>query len=457
MDIKNYSWIYRDFNGQIRIDRQKLYCHMKEHLKLKITEAGNIYLLNDNIYKRLSEREFKALIKEYLPVEYRNNKDWESVWKEFSTDFPDVKETDFNSNENLVPFQNGILELDSGELRGFDEKDLITRKIECDYIPNRTLDNAPIFSSYLHKLCNNNQDEMNFLLEYMGAILSNVKGWRFKKLLILVGVGNTGKTQLRELTMNLLGRNNCVSIDMKKINERFGAAQLYQKRLAGSGDMSTVDVSDMAVTKNLTGGDSLFAEYKGKDGFSFRYDGLLWFNANALPHFRGDRGEHVYSRFVIINCNNVIPAEERDPRLLDKLMAEKDVIASIAIDCLKKAVERGYKFSENEEMSLARRKYAIENNSLLTFVNDCCECYTFEHKTKRSEFNRVYKLWCDTNRVLPERDREIGNQLKEFFEIEVQKNNGHYYYPITIHDEVRKEYDSTNYALSRMGAKYNKN
>ncbi|MBC8543215.1 DNA primase family protein [Bianquea renquensis] len=404
MDIKNYSWIYRDFNGQIRIDRQKLYCHMKEHLKLKITDAGNIYLLNGNIYKRLSEREFKALIKEYLPVEYRHDKDWESIWKEFATDFPDVEETDFNSNENIVPFQNGIL-----------------------------------------------------LLEYIGAILSNVKGWRFKKLLILVGAGNTGKTQLRELTMNLLGRENCISIDMKKINERFGAAQLYLKRLAGSGDMSTVEISEMAVIKNLTGGDSLFAEYKGKDGFSFRYDGLLWFNANALPHFRGDRGEHVYSRFVIIYCNNIIPDEERDPRLLDKLMSEKDVIASIAIDCLKNAIQRGYKFSESSEMIVARKEYSIENNSLLTFVNDCCECYTVGHKTKRSEFNRVYKLWCNANRVLPERDREIGKQLKEFFEIEVQKNNGHYYYPIKIKDEVFKEYDSTNYALSQMGAKYNSN
>lgn len=457
METKQYPWVYTDHDGRRRINRQQLYCHLKEHLKLKITDAGNIYLLNDNIYKMLSERELKALIKEYLPVEYRHYKDWESVWKEFLTDFPNVEETDFNSNENIVPFQNGILELDSGNLREFDEKDLITRKIECDYIPDKLLEDVPIFNGYLHKLCNNNQVEIDFLLEYMGAILSNVKGWRFKKLLILVGAGNTGKTQLRELTMNLLGRENCVSIDMKKINERFGAAQLYQKRLAGSGDMSTMEISEMAVIKNLTGGDSLFAEYKGKDGFSFRYDGLLWFNANALPHFRGDRGEHVYSRFVIINCNNVIPAEERDPRLLDKLMSEKDVIVSIAIDRLKNAIQRGYKFSESTEMVVARKEYSIENNSLLTFVNDCCECYTVEHKTKRSEFNRVYKLWCNANRVLPERDREIGKQLKEFFEIEVQKNNGHYYYPIKVKDEVLKEYDSTNYALQQMGMKYNSN
>ena len=69
----------------------------------------------------------------------------------------------------------------------------------------------------------------------------------------------------------------------------------------------------------------------------------------------------------------------------------------------------------------------------------------------------MYKLWCNANRVLPERDREIGKQLKEFFEIEAQKNNGYYCYPLKIKDEVFREYDSTNYVLSKMGAKYNSN
>ena len=313
------NWVNVDNNGKVTVRRQKLYSHLKETLKIKVTDKGNIYLKDGDIYKILLPREFKALIKEYLPVEYRTNKDWEAVYKEFITDFSDIKETDFDSDENIIGFENGVLHLDSGELSEYDEKYLLTRKIPCEYLPNKTIADAPVFENYIKTLCNNRETEITFLLEYIGAILSNVRGYRFKKLLILVGAGNTGKTQLRELTMNLLGRDQCVSIDMKKINERFGAAQLYRKRLAGSGDMSTVEISEMNVIKNLTGGDSLFAEYKGKDGFSFRYDGFLWFNANALPHFRGDRGEHVYSRFAIIECNNVIPPEERDSKLLDKL------------------------------------------------------------------------------------------------------------------------------------------
>ena len=134
MNYKDNEWIFTDFNGQMRIDRQKLYSHLKENLKMLITDKDNYYLFEDGIYKQISQREIKALIKKNLPVQCRTSKDWESVWKEFSTDFPDVKETDFNANENLVPFQNGVLDLSTGELKAFDEKLLLTRKIHCNYV-----------------------------------------------------------------------------------------------------------------------------------------------------------------------------------------------------------------------------------------------------------------------------------------------------------------------------------
>lgn len=437
------DWIYIGTNGEQKISRQRLYIHLKENLKLKITDKGNLFLYEDKIYKRLSVRDFKAMIKSYMPVEIRSEPDWEAVWKEFCTDKPDLKETDFDSDENIIGFENGVLELDSGELKEYSEDILLTRIVPCKYYPNKSLDEAPVFKSYLETLCDNNEVEMDFLLEYIGGILSHVKGWRFKKMLELVGDGNTGKTQLRELTMNLLGREHSVSIDMKKINERFGAVQLYRKRLAGSGDMSTVEIAEMNVIKNLTGGDSLFAEYKGKDGFSFRYDGFLWFNANKLPHFRGDRGQHVYERFAIIQCHNIIPKEKRDPQLLDKIMAEKNVIASVAVDKFKKAIERGYKFSESSEMRNSIINYQVENNSLLAFIKDCC-CFDFNSRgTKRSDFNKVYKKWCVANRMLPERDREIGKQLEEYYQITTKKVNGYFYYPIEISDDVLKEMDIT--------------
>lgn len=434
------EWICTTPEGGIKILSQILYKHLKNDLKLKISDKGNYFLYRNGLYALVSERELKSIIKSHIPVELRKPKDWNTVWLEFCSDKPNVIENDFDSNENLVPFKNGVLELDSGKLVEYNEKMLLTRRINCKYYVDKTLDDAPVFKEYLKTLCNNNTSHMNFLLEYIGAILSNVKGWKFKKLLILVGEGNTGKTQIRELTMDLLGREYCVSIDMKKLNERFATAQLYKKRLAGSGDMSSVEIEEMAIIKNLTGGDSLFAEFKGKNGFSFVYEGLLWFNANSLPYFRGDRGKHVYDRFNIIKCENIIPLEKRDPKLIEKMLTEKDIIASIAIDKLKEVIDRNYELSESIDMLTIRRDYIIENNSLLSFVKECC-CDLYSGLTKRSEFNKVYTAWCFVNRVRPERERSIGQQLFEYYQIEAKKRNGYYYYPINIEDAVLLDLD----------------
>lgn len=439
-DINNMSpWLYVDATGKTSVIPQKLYLQLKDQLPLKITDKDNYYIFDGKKYNRLSQREFKSLIKEYLPVEIRKRKDWLSVFDEFATDSIDISESDFDSDENIVAFENGVLHLDTMELKPFSDKYYITRVVPCKYVPKKTLNDAPIFKSYLTKLVGHDKEAGTFLMEYIGGVISNIYGYRFKRLLILVGKGNTGKSQYRELLINLVGESNCTSIDLRKLQERFGTSQLYGKRFAGSGDMSNMDISELNIAKELTGGDEISAEFKGKDSFTFKYRGFLGFNANDLPFFRGDRGSHVYERFNIVRCDNVIPKEERDPNLLEKMLKEKDVIASVSVRYLKDAIERGYKFTESQSMLDERKKYETNNNSLLAFYNDCCEA---TGKIRRSEFNSIYKKWCMGNNVKPERDREIPAQLMEHYGIKAKKVNGIFYYVfLTIKEEVLNEYD----------------
>lgn len=441
MNEKEYGdWVtVNPVTGEVNIHAQKLYSYLKEQKRFLLSDKGNFYIYESGRYRLLGWNEFASIIKEYLPLERRTRKHWEMVLDEFRTNTPDVEENDFNDDENIVNFKNGVLDLTTGKLLKHDPKYLSTRQIPCAYNPDLTWNDASVFKAYLDSLVSGDGQDMDFLMEYMGAIFSNVKGWRYKKLLILVGEGNTGKTQLRELVMNILGKENCISIDMAKINERFGPALLFRKRLAGSGDMAYVELAEVNIIKNLTGGDSLFAEFKGKDGFSFRYDGFLWFNANKLPYFRGDRGEHVYSRFIIVRCGNVIPENERDPRLLDKMLKEKEAIVSLAISYFKKTLEQ-YKFTEGESMEMERAQYELQNNSLLTFVSDCCITSPTEPNKKlsirRAHFNQLYIIWCQQNMVKPERERDIGEQLSKHFGIHAVKSNGIYEYPIDVRREV---------------------
>jgi putative DNA primase/helicase len=64
------------------------------------------------------------------------------------------------------------------------------------------------------------------------------------------------------------------------LKQDFGTGAIYGTRLAGSSDMSFLSVDELKTFKKITGGDSLYAEFKGQQAFEFTYNGLLWFCMN---------------------------------------------------------------------------------------------------------------------------------------------------------------------------------
>ena len=144
----------------------------------------------------------------------------------------------------------------------------------------------------------------------------------------------------------MLGEGNFVAIDLQEIEARFGTGVVYGNRLAGSSDMSYISVSELKTFKKLTGGDGIFAEFKGQQGFEYTYTGMLWFCMNRLPKFGGDDGQWVYDRIMLLECKNVIPKEQQDKTLLDKLYAESEGIAYKAIKALQQVIANGYRFDE---------------------------------------------------------------------------------------------------------------
>ena len=96
--------------------------------------------------------------------------------------------------------------------------------------------------------------------------------------MFMVGAGNTGKSQLRALTEQLLGADNFCSIELPDLEgNRFASAQLLGKRLAGSSDTGFLPVEQMKIFKQATGGDTIRMEHKGIDGFDGHFNGFFWF------------------------------------------------------------------------------------------------------------------------------------------------------------------------------------
>jgi len=429
--------------------------YVREHLQYKFvrdnaTGATLKYVYEHGCYKLYSDDMFKGLIKRYI-ADYNEMLvkmgQVNEVYQNLLTDLHTLKFSDFNADEDIVNFRNGLLRL--SDLQLLPHNPNIVSTIQLDAVWHGRPTPTPVFDLYMNYLTDGRRDDMRVLQEFQGATFSNVKGWRMKKALFNVGPGDTGKSQLKGLTERILGKGNYIGIDLTEIEARFGTGNLYGKRLAGSSDMSFVTISELKTFKKCTGGDSLFAEFKGMNGFEFTYNGLLWFCMNRLPKFGGDDGEWVYNRIIPIHCNHVIPAEQQDKHLLDKMYAERDGIVYKAIMAFREVIENGYRFSEPQSVIDARKEYRYNNNTVIAFFQENMVERTgkkIQDSCTTGRVYKVYKAWCaDNNNGYARTAKEFRDTLSAhlestFGEMTVQRKQGTFYRDYTLTEEAKQQY-----------------
>lgn len=367
----------------------------------EVNKSSMTYWYDKGVYQEIVENQFKGLIKreiERFRPDMVSVRIINEVYGLLMTDLEYSTVDSFNSDENIINFKNGILDLRTMELMSHSPKYKSTIQIPCNWegkeIP------TPVFDNYMKILTNDNPDVIKFLLQFIGICISNVRGERLKKALFLTGPGNTGKSQLKALIESLLGKQNHFSIDLCGIEKRFGTSYVYGKRMVGSADMGFMSISELRTFKQLTGGDSVMGERKNQQGFSFIYHGLLWFCCNALPRFSGDTGKWVYDRICIVNCDNVIPEDQQDKKLLDKMRSEANGIIYKAVNALKEVIANNFKLNEPQAVIDARKAYQRQNNFVAAFAEDCLVPHSSNNKYQCSTVTAVHKAfsnWCRSN------------------------------------------------------------
>ena len=147
---------------------------------------------------------------------------------------------------------------------------------------------------------------------------------------------------------------------------------LMSKRLVGSPDMPYMSAKNMDNFKIITGGDGIPIQMKHGDFYTIKFNGLMWNCGNELPRFGGDKGPHVYERFVIVRCDNVIPEEKQDKQLLEKMYAEREAIVVLAVEAVRKVIANGYRYDIPESCETNNLAYQLENSPVRTFYEECC-------------------------------------------------------------------------------------
>lgn len=439
IDLKKSKlpWVYTDEKDKLKININLLAKYIVygtysgtnesivEYIKTSSEDAqkNNSYYIYDytkGIWKMVNEDTFKGYIFRFIPAEIRSNSKKSELWtevKEKNNNKKNHKFDDFNSGlENYINFEDGMLNIETKELLPHSPKYLSTIQLPCKY--KEILESkgkAPIFDKYMEDLCFEKPDYKQLLLEFIGAIVSNIPARSIKKILIMKGEGDTGKSQLRSLVEFLIGEKNSFPIQLSQLNDKYMPGYLYGKRLAGHGEASSKVATNLNEFKALTGGDQVNFARKFDSPISFVFGGLFWYNSNFFIKFGGDRGDWVYNRLIIMEFNNVIPEKNRDKKLLSKMKKEKNGIMYQILQYLYKFVENDLQFDLNSDLNLLLQKCKEENSPAVQFINAVFDKTekSAKEKTLKSSIYYPYQRWCDANKMIVKSKQNFFKELED--------------------------------------------
>ena len=443
--------------GEPYVSTPLLAKHVREHLDyILVRDNGKQgllkYVYEDGCYRLYSNDMLMGIIKRYI-ADYdeelvKMSKVTETL-QHITTDLNYVGQDELDADETLINFKNGLLQVTDKDVTLMPHTPAVYSTIQIPCVWTGNPSPTPVFDSYMELLTNGKSDVLQLLLEVIGLVISNIKAWRTKKSLFMTGPGDSGKSVIKTLTERFVGKGNFIGIDLKEIEARFGTGAIYGTRLAGSSDMSFLTVDELKTFKKITGGDSLFAEFKGQQAFEFTYNGFLWFCMNRLPKFGGDDGEWVYNRIMIVECPNAIPKDKQDTQLIDKLYAEREGIIYKAVMALQQVIRNGYRFTEPECVAAARTMYRAENSTVIRFFNECM-CPWEDGKINRhctsGRIYRVYQAWCrDNNHGFAKTAKEFREELAEhlgvtYANMTTRRNGNTYYKEYSLTSEAKEEY-----------------
>lgn len=230
------------------------------------------------------------------------------------------------ADRNLIGFSNGVFDTRTGNFREHNKNDWLLNASELPFSPpaeGETLaTHAPNFWKWLRRSVANNDRKADRVLAALFMVLANRYDWQL--FLEVTGPGGSGKSVMAEICTMLAGKVNTVSASMKALEDARERALVVGFSLIIMPDMTRY-AGDGAGIKAITGGDKVAIDPKHKAPYSTRIPAVvLAVNNNAMSF--SDRSGGISRRRVIFNFSEVVPENERDPMLVEKIEGELAVV-----------------------------------------------------------------------------------------------------------------------------------
>jgi putative DNA primase/helicase len=307
----------------------------------------------------------------------------------------------------LLNCKNGNIDLRTGELRKHRRSDLITKIAPVEYDPHAE---APTFEGFLERILPS-KPLRGFVRRVIGYAASGDISEEI--LTILHGTGANGKSTLLNAVMDALGEYAQQAAPDLLLSKR-GSHPTELADLFGARFVASVETDEgrrlaEGLVKQLTGRDPIKARRMHEDFWQFDPTHTLFLGTNHRPEIRGTDGA-IWRRVKAVPFDVVIPDEEQDKRLADKLRAElPGVLAWIVRGCLE---YQRHGLGEPDEVTQATQGYRADMDVLATFIEECCVVHP-SVSAGATPLYTAYVQWCEENGETAVKQTRFGLQLRE--------------------------------------------
>ena len=389
-DLEEFGDNAEDFKDEFMDDKKegclKISSHLikKYHVKtirgLRMREA---FIYKDGIYipgEDVLRKEVRELLEEQCTIHY--TKEIIEAIKELTADSRER----FQADINLINLQNGIFNLQTGELMPHGPQHIFFTKIPVNYDP--TID-CPAIKKFLHEILD--EDQIKIIQEWFGYTL--YREYPIKKAIIFVGEGDTGKTTLISLETIFVGLENTSGVSLQKISsDKFAASNLYNKHANIYDDLSAYDIKDNGIFKIATGGGFITGEKKFGDQFQFKNYTKLTFACNKIPDVKDTTDDAYFKRWLIIQFSLTVAESRQDKTLIHKLTTPTELsgLFNFAKEGLQRLL-KNQRFSYEKDADEIKIEMMRSGSPIVNFIYDCLETIKDEWISKEN----MYKAYAE--------------------------------------------------------------